>query len=227
VWQSLRDTVLHPVAFFRQIPARDGRAWLGGGLLSLLLVGVSAVRRTLLSGTSGAEVAFSEQLVTALLAAGQPLAGWFVLMLLLSLIPMLRKRAPSFALNWRIAIWASVPFALMALAQIGYIALGETITGSGLAPVVPDIPGYDDLRPVQKILIDHAASQITLFGLWHLVLLYIAGRHSLNGSWWAVLLTVLLWLMIALLGPGALELLVNPPPPDSTTALILPDQFAL
>jgi hypothetical protein len=202
--------LLHPVAFFRQLPARDGRAWLWAGLLILLLIGVSAVRQ---SQPPGGDVPFSDQLVTGLLAAGQLVIGWTGLLLVLSLIPMLHGRAPSPALNWRVAVWSSVPFGLLALAQIGYIALGETIAGSGIAPVIPEIPGYDDIAPATKILLQQAASQITLFGLWQMILLFIAGRNSLRGAWWSVLLTLLIWLALALWLPGIVELALNPPPP--------------
>ena len=216
LWSYLRDVLLHPVSFFRQLPARDSRAWLWAGLLILLLIGVSAVRQ---SAPQGGDVPFSDQLVTALLAAGQLVIGWLGLMLTLALIPMLHGRAPSLALTWRVAVWASVPFGLLALAQIGYIALGETITGSGIAPVIPEIPGYDDIDPATQILLQRAASQITLFGLWQIALLFVGGRNSLGGAWWSVLLTLLIWLGLALWLPGIVELLTNPPPPDELPAL--------
>lgn len=217
LWRSLQDVLLHPVAFFRQLPDRSGRTWLWAGLLILLLVGISGVRQVM---PQGDDMAFSDQLVTGLLSAGPVLLAWVGLMLVLSLIPMLRGSAPSFALNWRVAVWASTPFVLLALAQIGYIALGETIAGPGITPVLPEIPGYDDLDPATQTLLESAASQITLFGLWQVILLVIAGRNSLNGSWWAVLLTLLVWVGLALWLPGVVEILSNPPPPDSTPALM-------
>lgn len=209
LWSDLQNVLLHPVAFFRQLPARDGRAWLWAGCLILLVIGVSAVRQ---STPQSADVAFSDQLVTGLLAAGQLVIGWCGLTLTLSLISMLHGRAPALALNWRIAIWSSVPFGLLALAQIGYIALGESIAGSGIAPVVPDIPGYDDLQPVLKILLQSAASQITLFGLWQMALLAVAGHYCLRGRWWSVLLTLLMWAGLALWLPGVVQIMTNPPP---------------
>ncbi len=150
---------------------------------------------------------------TALVAASGVVLGWLILGALLSEVTLLRGYAPRLGLNLRVAVWASLPLGLMAALQLLYHAAGGAGGSAGLSGMVADLPGYSDLPPFSQALLLSLAGQLTLFGLWSLLLIYKGARHTLNGSWWSSALVVAAWALLLVVLPvmtGA----VSAPAPD-------------
>ena len=64
----------------------------------------------------------------------------------------------------------------------------------------------------QTVLLTFAA-QFTLFWLWNLALLYLGGRHALNGRRVAALLVVVAWVLVLILVPSVLNQSNSETPP--------------
>lgn len=138
---------------------------------------------------------------TALLAASSVILGWFILALLLCEVSLFNGVAPSLGRNVQIAIWTSVPFGLMAALQLLYYAAGGTVGEPGISGLLARWDGYAALPAFTKSLLLSLTSRLTLFWLWSLVLLYIAGRMALRGKAWAVLIVVVVWVIVVVVVP--------------------------
>lgn len=144
----------------------------------------------------------SKTVMTALLAATGVLVAWFIQAFVLSEVSLINGIRPSFGLNLQIAIWASVPLALMLVIQQVYFAAGGKAGMLGLSLVLERWAAFKTLPPFSQTVLMTLATNFTLFWLWNLGLLYIGGRIALNGKRTAVLLVVVAWVLISVLVPA-------------------------
>lgn len=213
----LQQVLLHPVAFFQQLPlVEESRHWLWVMILVLGLVGYSAVRQQ-----SGAVVSNptedTDSLVIALQAIAPLALTWFGLTLFLGLVTMLRGHPPEIGLNVRVAIWASLPFALMAVLQLARLFAGYQIESAGISGIFTSAQGWDTIGKTLQFVIINATKHLTLFGLWHIILLSLGARYSLRGKWWAVFLFLVIWLLVLILLPTLFDILTMDSASDTAT----------
>jgi hypothetical protein len=211
---EMQALILRPVSFFEVLPEQsESRSWLMAAFLILALVGYSAVQQLAALppdfSTSTANPV-QQQVVTGLMAASRLIIAWIGQALVLIPVALFSKKSPRFALNLHIAIWSSLPFAILSIIQIAYIWAGGPIGGSGLAPLLSTILPFEMQMSNMGIFLLNMAEHLTLFGVWNLALLYLGGRYSLEGSSPIVLLFLLLWLIILLLIPTTIEILSMP-----------------
>ena len=214
---QVQQVILHPVAFFEALPEQaESRTWLMAAVLILLLLAYSAVQQkaTLPEDFSMSSAnPVQQQVITGLSSAFGLVIAWLAQAALLLPLAILSKKTPNFALNLHIAIWSSIPFALLALIQIAYVWAGGPIGGAGIAPVLSSILSYDTLTSVWGVFILNFAEQFTLFGLWNLALLYLGARHSIQGSkgnLGIVLLILLIWVILLLAVTTTIDMMSVP-----------------
>ncbi len=163
----------------------------------------TATTTTTDTGSTGTNTA----LMSALQAACGVLALWAGQAILLGLVPMQAGRRPKLGRNLQIAIWASLPLALMlGLRQI-YFAAGGTGGTVGLALLLEKWSGYADLSSGAQRLLAALMSNISLFWLWSLVLLYCGARYTLGGKYWVATLLIAIWIAVV----PAVTVLVSDP----------------
>jgi hypothetical protein len=73
--------------------------------------------------------------------------------------------------------------------------------------MVAELPDYLAWPLLAREALLAFASQLTIFWLWSMALLYQAARHSLGGARWMALLVVALWMVSSTLVPTGLRLL--------------------
>jgi hypothetical protein len=159
---------------------------------------------------------------TGLEAAGVLILQWLVLAILLSEVSLLRGKAPRLGHNWQIAIWASVPLALMAGLQLVYFWAGGRPRQDGLSGVVDEWAVYQDLPRLGQSLMLSLASRFTLFWLWTLFLLYLGARYGLGGKWWSSGMVVVIWIAVLTLAPVATGSIEAPEEEDSAATDAVP-----
>jgi Yip1 domain len=150
---------------------------------------------------AGAPQNTSATWTTVLVAASGIVMGWFIQSLLLCEVSLLKGFSPRLGRNFQIAIWASLPLAFMAVLQLLYYAAGGSIAGAGVSGFVTEISGYADMQPFVQAIILSFATQLTLFWLWNLALIYVGARRALHGRWWSSLLVVIAWSVILVVVP--------------------------
>lgn len=151
----------------------------------------------------------SARWTTALLAGGGMVLGWLVLAVFLSEVTLLRGEMPRFDRNLQIAIWASVPLGLMAGLQLLFYAAGGGVGALGVSGLLDEIPAYAQLPPLAQEVIRSLASQLTLFWLWSLLLIYIGARQALRGKHWAIALVLTAWIVVLVLAPAVADRLIG------------------
>jgi hypothetical protein len=209
---QVQQVILHPVAFFEALPEQgESRTWLMAAFLILLLIGYSAVQQ---QAAVPEEFSMStsnpvqQQVITGLMAAFGLIIAWLVQAALLIPVAILSKRNANFALNLHIAIWASLPFAILAMVQIAYLWAGGPIGGAGLAPAISSVMSYETMTSAWGIFVLNFAEQFTLFGLWNLALLYLGARYSIQGAKGSIgiaLAFLIVWVILLLLVPTMIE----------------------
>jgi hypothetical protein len=150
----------------------------------------------------------SQTTVTGLIAAGGILLAWAIQSLILAEVSLLNGEAPKLARNLQIAVWASVPLGVMALAQLIFYALGGSGGQIGITALLARWEGYAALPTFSQSLLHSLAQQATLFWFWSAILVYTGARQALRGRWWAAALAVVIWIVLAALLPvltGAVE----------------------
>jgi hypothetical protein len=138
---------------------------------------------------------------TALVAASQLVLMWAVLSTMLIVVPMFKGKPPQFGENLQIAIYASLPLAVMATLQLIYIAAGGVMGKAGLSGLVDEIPAYATADPFVQSLILSATSQTTLFMLWSLMMVYFGGRALLGGNRLIIFLVIVAWVALLVIMP--------------------------
>lgn len=137
--------------------------------------------------------------MTALTVIGAQFISWLTLTVWLAQVQLAYKRKPNFGKNLEIVIWSSIPLTLMVLLQIIYIAAGGTITDRGFSGFLDEWAGFADLHILFQGWLYAFASQITLFWMWHIALLYIGTRYVLNARRGIVLFAIVTWILGATL----------------------------
>jgi hypothetical protein len=134
--------------------------------------------------------------MTALTAAGTQVVQWFVLTLLLSEVTLFNGLKPQLGKNLPIVIWASIPLALMVALQLTFITGGGTISATGFSGFLDEWSRFAGLNIYLQSFVHALASQLTLFWLWNLVLLYIGARHVLKGKRSIVIMVIAIWVLM-------------------------------
>jgi hypothetical protein len=147
----------------------------------------------------------SDTWTVALQASSGVIVEWFVLALLLCEVSLLRFKMPHLGRNLQIAIWTSVPLALMAGLQLVYYAAGGTVGEPGLSGLLDELSGFNELTETTQDLLRAFASRLTLFWLWSLVLIYTGARQALRGKQWAVVLMLAVWIAFLVVAPLAAD----------------------
>jgi hypothetical protein len=140
---------------------------------------------------------------TALIAAAGIVVAWLIQALLLSEVTLFKGRLPSLGRNFQIAVWASLPMALMAALQLLYYAAGGTPKEAGLAGLITEWPKFAEQTPTAQALLLSLSTRLTLFWLWSLILLYFGARHALKGRVWTSLFVVVAWVVVLVVVPVA------------------------
>jgi hypothetical protein len=160
------------------------------------------------SGQPESAADVTQTTITALTAAVSVLLGWFALAGILLIVPMLRGRAPQFSTGLQIAIWATLPLAIMVLVQFVYQALGGTIGAQmGVTVLLNRWDGFAALPSASQALLTSLASQITIFSVWSVIMVYAGARTALRGSRAAALIAIILWITVAAIAPSVPGLL--------------------
>jgi hypothetical protein len=211
---QVQQVILHPVAFFEALPEQgESRTWLMAAFLILLLIGYSAVQQKAAvpeDFSMSASNPVQQQVITGLMAAFGLMIAWLVQAALLIPVALLSQGKANFALNLHIAIWSSLPFALLAMIQIAYIWAGGPIGGAGLAPAISSVMPYETMTSAWGIFLLNMAEQFTLFGLWNLALLYLGARYSMKGNLGIVLLFLLVWVFLLLMVTSLVDVMSVP-----------------
>ncbi|HVU11853.1 MAG TPA: YIP1 family protein [Phototrophicaceae bacterium] len=144
----------------------------------------------------------SNSFMNALLAASGVIVLWAGEACFLSLVCMLRGYAPKFGKAIQIAVWSSLPLAVMLALRYAYYANGGSGGALGLSLLLDNWSGYAALPDYARRVLAVFMSNLTLFWLWSIVLLYLGGRYALGGSTSMVLLIVALWIVASTLIPA-------------------------
>lgn len=146
------------------------------------------------TGTS--ETDPTERWTLVLTTIAKQIAQWGALTVVLSLVTLLNGYIPPFAKNLEVAIWASLPLALMAGLQLAFMTGGGTISAHGLSGFLDEWDTVANLNLHLQSVIHALSEQLTLFWLWSLGLLYIGMRYTLRGKIPVVLFTLVMWVVL-------------------------------
>ncbi|MBC8170370.1 MAG: YIP1 family protein [Anaerolineae bacterium] len=162
------------------------------------------------NGGATATTSVNATLTTGIIAASSIVLGWLILTFLLSEVSLLKGQAPRLGKNFQIAIWASLPLALMAFIQVLYYGAGGMVGEPGLAGLLPAWSEFTKQSELVRALLISLASALTIFWLWGLMLLYFGARYALNGSRFASLLVVICWILVSVITPVATRAIKAP-----------------
>jgi len=154
------------------------------------------------TSTSAAAVDSDTSLMNGLVAASGVIIIWAGQATFLSLVTMLRGYSPQIGKSLQIAIWASLPLTLMLILRYLHYANGGTGGSLGLSLLLDNWSGYAALPQLLQRVLAVFASNLTLFWLWNLALLYFGARYALGGRRLAVMLVVLMWIITAAVVPA-------------------------
>jgi len=177
----------------------------------------TATQQTQTSTTSDST---DTQLMNALLAASGVLVMWSGQALVLSLVSMLRGYPPQITKSFQIAVWASLPLALMLVLRYVHYSAGGTGGSLGLSMLLDSWTGYSTMSEYGQRIVAVFMSNLTLFWLWNVALLYLGARYALSGSRFAVLLVVVMWIVVSTLIPAFISEPETQAAPLQTTSSI-------
>jgi hypothetical protein len=207
--------LLHPRQFFRQMESVSSKHTLLVTFIILVLLSFSAIRQTPVAMESlamGEEMSDSTEFssvaqsdpsqswMTGLTAAGIQVVYWLGLAVILSEVSLFNGKAPQFGRNVRIAVWASLPLAVMAAVQMLFLTGGGSIGAAGFTGFLDEWQGYSEMNSYLQLAVRAVASQINLFSFWSAFLLYSGARDGLKGKRLPVGLALAMWLSILVLG---------------------------
>lgn len=150
---------------------------------------------------AGGDAGISRNLTIAVINSAGIILGWAILTVLLCEVSLFNGQLPSLGQNLQVAIWTSVPLALMAGLQLVFYAAGGTVGAPGISGLLKDWPAYETLPQFFRSVVLSLTTHLTLFWLWSLALLYVGARQALNGKRWAVLIVVLIWAVVVVIVP--------------------------
>lgn len=205
------------------VPAQELSGFPGGGSASGVDGGF--IPPPDLPGSSGGSASssnVSRTVMTALLAAGGVVLAWFIQAIVLSEVSLINGARPSFGRNFQIAVWASVPLGLMLLIQQIYFAAGGEPGLVGLSLLLERWEGFATLPAFSQAVLMTFFTNLTLFWLWSLILLYLGGRYVLNGKRAAVLLVVVAWVIISTFVPALTSRGSSATTPEPTNVDVMP-----
>src|SRR5262249_15510415 len=122
------------------------------------------------------------------------IVNWISLSLILTIVSLSQSIRPQFDRNLRIAVWASLPFGLMAALQLLYYGSGGHPGNPGLSGLVSNLPGFNDWPQMSQMVLLSLSTRLTIFWLWNLILLYLGARYVLGGSRIVIVLVLGLWI---------------------------------
>lgn len=189
------QVALHPRTFY--LGLRQSPVWGMAALVILVLITLAEVQA--LNATAPATPV--DTWAAALVVIARVVFGWILLAVLLSEVSLFNGESPQLGLNWRVAVWASLPLGFMAGLQMLYRSGGGVIGEPGLSGFLTELPFYATLPMLLQQILRALAGNLTLFWLWHLGLLYLGARHALKGRTWAALLVVIMWIIIVVMLP--------------------------
>lgn len=153
----------------------------------------------------------------ALVAASHIVLIWGIQAFMLMVVPMFKGNAPQFGDNLQVAIYASLPLAIMAVLQVIFITAGGQLGKTGLSGLLDELPLYTQTTdPFLRSVMLSIASHTTLFMLWSLMMVYWGGRIFLKGHRLVVILVVIAWTMVLVITPVVTEA-IRADVPSSTT----------
>ncbi len=152
--------------------------------------------------TNTSTVTTDESLTSALLAGTGIVVLWLGQTALLSLVSMFRGYAPQLGKSFQVAVWASIPLALMLVLRHLHYAAGGTGGALGLSLLLDSWSGYSTLTEYGQRIAAIFMSNLTLFWLWNVALLYLGARHALGGRRFTVFVVIILWVVASTLIPA-------------------------
>lgn len=164
------------------------------------------------SGETGTNSNTTAQVTTALIASVGALSVWLGQAICLLLVTF-ASRAPSLGRALQVAVWASLPYALMMGAQWAFRSAGGTASEAGLSALLTMWEGYADLPEVVQLLTKSVLVHTTLFSLWNVYLLWLGARKALKGNPFVVAFALGIWLSVAVLVPIVSGQVSLPPKP--------------
>lgn len=130
---------------------------------------------------------------------------------------MLNGYAPNLGRSFQLAVWASLPFALMLIVRQLNFAAGGTGGSTGLSLLTSLWTDYSKQGELVQRIVSTFLSNITLFWVWNLLLLYIGARYVLNGNRLSVLLVMIAWIAVSSIAPALIGSPVTSVAPKATT----------
>ena len=112
---------LHPRTFY--LGLRQSPVWGMAAVIILALITLAEVQA--LNTTAPATPV--DTWAAALVAIARVVFGWILLAILLSEVSLFNGESPQLGLNWRVAVWASLPLGFMAGLQMLYRSGGGVI----------------------------------------------------------------------------------------------------
>lgn len=181
-----------------------------------------------IDNTGGTPTTDSTQTVNnwtiALIEATRLVIMWGALSIMLIVVPMFKGRPPQIGENIQVAIYATLPMAVMFALQLVFMAAGGQIGKAGLSGLVDELPAYQTSDPFLRSLILSGATQTTLFMLWSLLMIYFGGRFLLRGHRIVVMLVIVAWVALLIITPvvtGAIK--ADMPNIDAPSGEMMPD----
>ena len=218
---NLIDVIATPATAFRRISTVQRRSWWLPALLCLLtalLYLAVALNTTVAEAAKQIQIQLSA-MPTDQVEAARPmmerfttpvfifatgavtitlglLLGWAIATGLLYFGASLTGHSVPASAAWALAVWTWLPFALRGLFQAGWSAVsgGELIRYPGLSYLL----ATGDATADQRTPLYAAASQIDLFALWHLVLVYVVVRVVARMGTMSALVFTLVYALINL-----------------------------
>lgn len=172
------------------------------------------------TGASASDVA--DAWTTALLAASGFVVAWIAVSFLLIMAPLFNGRPADYARALQVAVWASLPFAVMGVLRLIYVAAGGEPGKPGISGLLDDWKGYADLPVFVQSLLLSLTEHLTLFWLWNLFLLGLGARLALGGRRWIAAIIVILWAVLLVVTPVALGV-TRAPEPGQPGEVLLPE----
>jgi hypothetical protein len=171
-----------------------------------------------------ASVDANETLMAALLTACGVLVMWAGQTILLCWLTLLNGYSPNVGRSLQVAVWASLPLALMLILRQVNFAMGGTGGSVGLSVLLTQWSGYARLPVLAQRVLAVFMSNMTLFWLWNLALLYLGARYALDGQRLSVMLVVAIWIIAFSVVPALTSNPVTTVGPRTTASVSIQQQ---